>query len=137
MEQPFFEQYLALSAQTRIPAFVSRDGPQSWPGREQRVREWEEQGFPVFDHRLSFRWRGDPAEYLQQAKALFDGIEPGLTCLLIHPGSDTPELRAILPEWRYYVRDLEAFRDSRLRDYVRDLGITVIGYRDLLRLMGA
>ncbi len=49
---------------------------------------------------------------------------------------DTPELRAITPDWRGRVADYEAFRQDDLRETMRNLGIHAIGYRtirDLIR----
>jgi hypothetical protein len=135
MEEPFLPLYLRLSKEFGIPAFVSRDGPQGWPGRSQQIEDWENTGGPVFDHRISFRWRGDPEEHFSQATALFDSMQPGLTCLLIHPAKNTPELQAIVPEGRYFVRDYHAFLNPELLKYVRDSGITTIGYRALANLM--
>jgi predicted glycoside hydrolase/deacetylase ChbG (UPF0249 family) len=67
-----------------------------------------------------------------QAKRLFDALPPGLTHLSIHPALDTPELRAISPDWRCRVADYEAFRSAELREHVRRAGIRVIGYREVL-----
>jgi predicted glycoside hydrolase/deacetylase ChbG (UPF0249 family) len=131
MEPQLFPQYLRVSEESGLPAFVSRDGPQNWPGRSTTVRAWEERGFPVFDHRLSFRWQGDPDDYLPRAKALIDSVEPGLTCLLIHPAYKSPELMSIVPPWRYYVRDYQAFLSAELRTHVRDSGIILLGYRHM------
>src|SRR5262249_8909 len=114
-----------------LPAFVSRDGPQDWPCRSNTVQEWEEHGFPVFDHRLSFRWQGDPADYLSRAKALIDSVQPGLTSLLIHPAYHSRELMSIVPQWQYYVRDYQAFLNSELRAHVRDSGVILLGYREM------
>lgn len=52
------------------------------------------------------------------------------------PNPDTPELRALAPDYRSRVADYEAFLSPALRDFVRDQGIHVIGYgtlRDLWR----
>ena len=74
---------------------------------------------------------GPPAERVAQAKQLFAQMAPGLTCLLLHPAQDTPELRAIVPDWRYRVADYEAFLSVELRQYVRNAGLQVMGYRTL------
>jgi len=66
---------------------------------------------------------------------VFDSLPPGLTHFILHPACDTPELRAIAPDWRGRVADYRAFTSPELRDYVRDAGIYVIGYRALRDLV--
>src|SRR5262249_23457243 len=56
---------------------------------------------------------------------------PGLTCVLLHPAIDTPEIRSITGDWRGRVADFEVFRQPSLREHIRDLGIHQISYRPL------
>jgi hypothetical protein len=48
---------------------------------------------------------------------------------------DTPELRALAPDWRCRVADCATFQDERLRAYLMNIGIQVIGYRPIQELM--
>ena len=73
----------------------------------------------------------DPTDRVEVCKRIIDGLAPGLTLLRIHPAIDTPELRAMAPDWRCRVADYEAFTSATLRDYIRDAGVQVIGYRAL------
>jgi hypothetical protein len=77
-----------------------------------------------------------PDERLEQAKRALGGLPSGVTHFLIHPSKDTPELRAITPDWPSRVADYETFRRDDLLAFLRQEGIQVIGYRalrDLLR----
>jgi len=76
-----------------------------------------------------------PADRVEQAKKAFDSLPPGLTHFIIHPAQDTPELRALTPSWPSRVADYRAFTSGELRDYVRNSGVQVIGYRALRELM--
>jgi len=67
----------------------------------------------------------------------FDELRPGLTMLILHPAQDTPELRAISPDWRSRVANYQACLSSELRDYVRQSGVQVIGYRPLREALRA
>ena len=58
-----------------------------------------------------------------------------MTHFILHPSVDTPELRAIAPDWRSRVGNYQTFLSEELRDYVRSTGVQVIGYRDLQRIM--
>jgi hypothetical protein len=69
-----------------------------------------------------------------------DSLPAGLSYFILHPAQDTPELRAIAPDWPSRVADYEAFTSAELRDYVKSSGLFVIGYRalrDLLRSSAA
>ncbi len=48
---------------------------------------------------------------------------------------DTPELRAIAPNWRGRVADYEAFMSEELRDFIADEGIKITNYRPLRALL--
>jgi predicted glycoside hydrolase/deacetylase ChbG (UPF0249 family) len=93
-------------------------------------------GPAVCDHWVTLRLKR-PEDRIGQAKRLFDSLPPGLTQLSIHPALDTPELRAIAPDWRCRVADWEAFRSAELRDHVARAGIRVIGYRAVRKAMAA
>jgi hypothetical protein len=126
--------YVELGVEHGALPFVVRPMPEEID-MDSLVRQWEEQGLPIFDqvHTMDLEPRAE--DRVNQAKRVFDEMPPGLSCLLIHPAVDTPELRAITPDWPCRVADYEAFLSSELRDHVRHSGIQVIGYRPLLELM--
>jgi len=136
MVAPFMPHYVRLSAAAGLVPLVGRHGPHVWAGREQLLTHWETQGLPTFDHLAVMDLQSGPEERIAQAKRLFDEMPAGLTCLLLHPARDTPELRAIVPAWRYRVADYEAFLSAELRRHVRNIGIQVITYRTLQAAMG-
>jgi predicted glycoside hydrolase/deacetylase ChbG (UPF0249 family) len=77
-----------------------------------------------------------PEERLAQAKLAFGSLQPGLTHFVIHPAKDTPELRAVTPStWQCRVGDYETFQSDELRAYIKDIGIQVIGYRPLRKIL--
>jgi predicted glycoside hydrolase/deacetylase ChbG (UPF0249 family) len=100
----------------------------------QQIRELEAQGLPMLDH-LHGMPLDQPEDRLAQVKRALDALSPGLTYFIVHPAQDTPELRAITPDWRGRVADYQAFTSEGLRAHVRDSGIHVIGYRTLRNLM--
>ncbi len=79
--------------------------------------------------------RVDRDEALRRAIHLFDDLPAGLTCVLFHPAVDTPELRAVTPDWPMRVADFEVLADPRLRRHLADTGIHPIGYRTLRQAM--
>ena len=69
---------------------------------------------------------------LDVAKYAFLHLHPGITHFVLHPAHDTPEIRALAPDWRCRVSDLAIFSSRDLQRFIRDQGVHVINYR-LLR----
>jgi hypothetical protein len=140
----FVPAYVQLAIQHRLPMMILRLDEAGWRemGLDQEtaafatqlVRQLEAQGLPLLDH-LAGLPLDRPQDRVALAMEVFDELPPGLTHFIIHPARDTPELRAITPDWPGRVADYEAFTSSELRDAVRDSGVQVIGYRALRELM--
>jgi predicted glycoside hydrolase/deacetylase ChbG (UPF0249 family) len=132
--------YVALGFAEAVPALVVRHwsySEQDAPQIARWIRQWEDQGMPIFDHVTGSppaSWQDDR---LQQAKGLLDAVSPGLTCFLVHAACDTPELRAMAPDWPFRVADHAAFQSAELSNHIRQTGIQVIGYRVLRDAMRA
>lgn len=90
----------------------------------------EEQGVPLLDHLRSIPLEV-PDNRFGQAKEIFNTLSPGITHFIIHPASETPELKAITPDWKSRVGDYQLFRGKEIHDYLKNIGIHVIGYQDL------
>ena len=63
---------------------------------------------------------------------LLAGIRPGVTEVVLRPATDTPDLRAVAPDWpaRVADHDLSMTADS-LRVLTARTGVHLIGYREL------
>jgi hypothetical protein len=94
------------------------------------------QGVPLLDGATMLPL-DQPAHRVDQARQALASLPVGLTHFVFHPAQDTPELRAIAPDWPSRVADYEAFTSRELRDWVRRSGIQVIGYRALRDLLRA
>ena len=97
----------------------------------------EARGLPMFDdvRTVPFIQR---ETHLAQAQRVLDDLRPGLSYLIIHPSTDSPELRAILPQgWSARVADYEVFLREDLREFVASQGIHIITWRILRDLMRA
>jgi len=97
--------------------------------------ELEERGVPTFDAVVGLPLESGPSDRVEIAKRALGSLPEGLSHLIIHAATDTPELRAIAPDWRYRVADREAFLSPDLRDWIRDRGLVLLGYEPLRRLM--
>ncbi len=94
----------------------------------------ESAGVPLLDHEVGCHL-DNPADRVGQAKLLLENLPIGITHFYMHAAQDTPELRAIAPDWESRVADYQAFLSTELRDFIRNKGIHVIGNRVLRDLM--
>jgi hypothetical protein len=95
------------------------------------VQSLEERGVPLIDALSGMSLAGDPALRMAEAKAALAALKPGVTHFIIHPALDTPELRAIAPDWACRAADCATFAKKELGDFIQRQGIHVIGYRKL------
>ncbi len=140
----FIPAYVQLALRHRLPLLVLRLDEAGW--REfsadegtaalaaQLVLQLEAEGLPLFDQVTGLPL-DRPEERVEQAKRAFDALPAGLTHFILHPACDTPELRAITPDWRSRVADYHAFMSEELRAHVKNTGLHVIGYRTLRELL--
>lgn len=132
LSDEFQEHYLRMGFEQAMPAFLPRTHGNSVEERDKHAKladEWELQGQPVFD---CFRVATGPKlgeDRDAQVRELFERLPVGLSCILLHPVIDTPEIRAIARDWRNRVADFEAFRNPALRNRVHQLGIQLISYQ--------
>src|SRR5277367_5577408 len=101
----FLPEFANLALEERLPALITQAHLDA-VGTAMGVRTGD---LPVFDHLGTLPDKGDPADRVAAAKAMFDMLPCGMSCVLLHPAQDTPELHAIVPNWRYRVADLIAF----------------------------
>jgi hypothetical protein len=96
----------------------------------QLFTELEEGGLPMLDdfYMMNLDTHEDR---LEEAKRAFEGLQPGFTHFILHPAIETPELKAMAPDWRCRMADYDTFRSEELRAHVRELGVQVVGYEML------
>jgi chitin disaccharide deacetylase len=129
------DQYVSVGFNRQLPVLMTRQPQWVAALSEEAIAGWERQGLPVFDHLRQMPLDEPTTHRLDLTTQLFDELPPGLTYLITHPARDTPELRAIAPDWRQRVADFETFRDGRLARHLRRNGTQVIGWRPLRELM--
>ncbi len=118
----FAAQYIEAAMSRRVIAFAPRSSEMTGGIT----------GMPMVDHFAMMPLDGDKP--LDLAKEKLAALQPGITVLIIHPAVDTPELRAIAPDWRARVADYALFMSDDLRQFIADQQIHVIGYRALQNL---
>jgi chitin disaccharide deacetylase len=117
-------------------------GPESYELAVSIAPSLTELGFPTIDHVDGMPLSDDPGSCddefevrLETARANLGKLKPGVTHFAFHPSVDTPELRAICPDWRSRVGDERVFRSRELREFLNHQGIHVIGYQPLKALI--
>jgi len=103
------------------------------------VAELEERGVPLIDQiaGLPLDQASAPDERLLVLRHQLASLNLGITHLVVHASVDTPELRAIAPDWRCRVADHAVLLDPRTPALLREQGIHLIGYRELQQLLPA
>lgn len=141
-----FPAYLQVAAENRVPAMVPRgeasmfmhmgmDGDSAGDFAA-FTRRMEEQGLPLVDAIASMPL-DQPDGQMEIAKQLLSELPAGVTHFLLHPSIDTPELRAICPDWPSRVANYQTFMSRELKDFIKDSDLQVIGFRDLRQALAA
>lgn len=141
----FMLHYLQLAASQRLPAMMFRMDEAGWRATgldpegaaqaAQLVNTLEEMGVPLLDH-LGGMELDSSENRLERTKQALTNLKPGITHFIIHPSADTPELRAITPDWACRVADFATFQDEAIRSHIKQIGLHVIGYQAIKDLLG-
>jgi hypothetical protein len=141
----FIPGYIQTAMQNQIPVMVPRGDaltyqhlgldPESASTFATFTAQLEEQGLPLLDNLVGVPL-DQPEGQLEIVKKMFSELLPGVTHFIIHPSVDTPELRAITPDWPSRVANYNTFMSRELKDFLKNSDVQIIGYRhlhDLLR----
>jgi chitin disaccharide deacetylase len=142
----FMGIYIQLAFKHHLPVMIFRMDEAGWQaaGLDPEfakmaaavVGQLEDSGLPLLDSMAAMNL--DSAEdRLERTKQALSELKPGITHFIIHPSKDTPELRAITPDWSCRVGDYQDFMNEELRRHIQKIGLHVIGYRALKELLPA
>ena len=142
----FLSAYLQTAVQANVPVMLPRteEGALLHMGLDSDtaaqfgafILQLEEQGLPLVDG-LAMLPLDQPEGQLEIAKNMLSQIPAGVTHFLFHPSIDTPELRAVCPDWPSRVANYLTFMNPEIRKFIHDQGIQVIGYARLRELVRA
>jgi hypothetical protein len=129
----FFDVYLELAVDFGLPLRLSGASSERAVGFPFRSLAADE-GVVFPDHFVVVSGVGSRRTI---ERTLFD-LRPGVTEMYVHPAQDTPELRALAPDWAARVDDLDLVTDDGgLRSMLDRAGVTRIGFRPLRDLQRA
>jgi predicted glycoside hydrolase/deacetylase ChbG (UPF0249 family) len=140
----FIHNYIQLAIQQKLPFLFPRMDNVGYQnlGMDQEIatiaailiNELDEMGIPLVDNVVGLDLN-NPENRINQVKQAMSALPPGITHFILHPSVDTPELRAITPDWQSRVADYLTFMDDEIRDFISDIGLHVIGYQILKKIM--
>ncbi len=140
----FAEGYVSLAWAYHLPAMVPRLDEAGCRAKgldaetaavtARYIAEMEASGLPLIDY-LEGMPLDSSENRLERTQQALAALEPGLTHFIIHTAVDTPELRAITPDWPARAADYQDFLNQELAAFIRQQGIQVIGYRAIQDVM--
>lgn len=140
----YMNLYLKLAEKNKLPPMIFRMDEEEWRGAgldaltaklaARMIRGLEEKKIPLLDHLAMLPLETDK-DHTELAKNALSDLKPGITHFIIHPNKDTPEIRAIAPDWRARVGNYQDFMSDKIRKHIKKIGLHVIGYRALAELM--
>jgi chitin disaccharide deacetylase len=123
----FFDVYLELAVDFDLPVRLSGTSSEKAVGFPFR-RLATEEGILFPDNFVYVRTLGSRRAL---ERVLFD-LRPGVTEVYLHPSLDTPETRALTPDWAARVDDHAVLtEDSDIRELAARAGAVLVGYREL------
>jgi chitin disaccharide deacetylase len=144
LHSKFIQSYLQAGVSRLLPNMLPRIGSQgidlmgvdeqTLPLYAPILDQLEAQGVPTLDGVFSMPLEHD-IDHIGVAKELLGGLPAGVTHFILHPSVDTPELRAIAPDWRARVANYQAFMSDELRKFIEQEDLKPIGYRQIRNTM--
>jgi len=138
--EKFMEGYIAQAVAHKIPAMLPSPDSAAFAGivpdaaRRARfaayLRELGEKGLPLFDGIVAMPL-DEPRDQTETVKRLFGSLPEGITHFILHASTDSPELRAITPDWESRVWNYRTMRSDAVKKCIESEGIVLIGYRAL------
>ena len=144
MNPLYIQSYIQAAASRRLPNMLPRTnakGIQMMGAGEDELRTYESimyqlesMGVPMLEGIIAMPLEHD-RDHLGLAKKLLSDVPVGITHFILHPSIDTPELRAICPDWQARVANYNAFMSDDLKKFIEQEDIKLIGYRQIRDVM--
>jgi len=138
LDPKFVQHYLQAGASRLIPNMLPRASAKGFDmvGVDEQalgmftpiLDQLENQGLPMLDGLFAMPLEHDN-DHIGAAKRLLSEVPVGITHFLFHPSIDTPELCAICPDWKARVANYNAFISQEIKNFIKNEGIQMIGYR--------
>lgn len=90
--------------------------------------------FPDWTRELA---QGGYENYRREILRQWTSIPEGVTETFLHPAKETEELKSITPNWFQRVWEFRLMNDPATHEYLASHGVTMISYRDLVKMRSA
>ena len=144
MNPKFIQSYIQSAASRLLPNMLPRVnaigvdmmgiGEEELQSYAPIMQQLESQGVPMLDGLFSMPLE-HADDHIGVAKKLLSELPMGISHFLFHPSIDTPELRAVCPDWQARVANYNAFMSDELKDFIKNSDIKLIGYRQIRNAM--
>ncbi len=135
LQPRFLPDFLRLALANRLPALVTRAYLRQLDDAAEDL--WErhlgEVGLPVFEQFVVVNRCLTTQAYNAALKTIVGSLPVGLSCILLHPAKDSPELRATVDNWKHRVVEYEALLQKKLWCYAREAGVKIVNYQQLFQ----
>lgn len=145
MNPLFIRSYIRAAADRRLPNMLPRLDAHSMgmmganqddlKAYETIMDELHDQGLLMLDGLVSMPL-DEPDGQLETAQRLLGDLPAGITHFILHPSVNTPELRAICPDWESRVANYEAFMSDEMGRFIEREEFRLIGYRQIRDAIG-
>jgi predicted glycoside hydrolase/deacetylase ChbG (UPF0249 family) len=132
MNPRFIQTYIQIAANRRLPIALPSGGGEVG---EAITAQLASAGIPLLSGIASMPLEHDEG-HIAVAKTLLSEAPVGITHFILHPCVDTPELRAMCPDWRARVANFNAFMSNELKRFIEQQDIRLIGYRQIRAVIG-
>ncbi len=142
MSPLFIQSYLQAGASRLLPNLLPRvnakgmdlmgGSPEEMQTYAPLLQQLEEMGMLTLDGLLSMPLdESSEQKQMELARELFGDLPVGITHFILHPSIDTPELRALAPDWESRVANYRVFMSDELKSCLENEDIKLIGYRPI------
>jgi chitin disaccharide deacetylase len=143
MSPLFIQSYIQAAGSRRLPNMLPRmdaEGMHNMMSNEEAVtyttimQQLESMGTPMLEGITAMPLEHGN-DHIGIAKKLLNELPEGITHFILHPSIDTPELRAICPDWEARVANYNAFMSDELKKFIEAGDFKLIGYREIREAM--
>ncbi len=140
MNPLFIQSYIQAAGSRRLPNMLPRLNAKGVDmmgiGSDEQamyapiMQQLEAMGIPMLEGIVAMPLEHGN-DHIGIARNLLSELPVGITHFILHPSVDTPELRAICPDWEARVANYNAFMSSELKMFIEGEDIKMIGYRQI------
>jgi hypothetical protein len=147
LDPAFLPSYLQAAQEARLPLLFLRPDETLWKALPAISAEWisagmnasmqlAQQGAYLLDSIVDLTSTA-PEARSELTRQAIDRLQAGVHLINLRAARDTPELRALTPDWQGYVADYQTWTSQELATHLRASGVQVIPWKAIQAIMPA